>query len=179
MRPAPNLNIDVYVDADFAGLWPHEDKPNPICVKSRTGFVVSLANCPCIWSSKLQGQIALSTMEAEYNGLSEAMKSVLPFQRLVTAVATGAGLSKEQATTFRTTVHEDNNGALILANMEPGRITPRSKHYAIRMHWFCSHLVPNRVTVQKIETRKQWADIFTKGLTKEPFENIRRQLCGW
>jgi hypothetical protein len=30
------LDIDCYVDADFAGLWGYEDKQDPSCVKSRT-----------------------------------------------------------------------------------------------------------------------------------------------
>ncbi|KAG7349585.1 reverse transcriptase RNA-dependent DNA polymerase [Nitzschia inconspicua] len=67
LRPSETLNIDCYVDADFAGLWPHEDKADPTCVKSRTGFAICVANCPVIWSSKLQGDIATSTMEAEYS----------------------------------------------------------------------------------------------------------------
>jgi Reverse transcriptase (RNA-dependent DNA polymerase) len=147
LRPTDNLDIDVYVDADFAGLWPHEDKQDPTCVKSRTGFVICIAGCPVIWQSKLQHEIALSTMEAEYNALSFAMRSVLPFQRTVKAIAHGIGLDDERATHFKTTVWEDNAGALTLANMEPGRITPRSKHYAIKYHWFRSHLKPNKVDI--------------------------------
>ena len=42
--------------------------------------------------SKLQTSIALSTMEAEYNALSEALKSVLPLRELLTHVAKGVGL---------------------------------------------------------------------------------------
>ncbi|KAG7341235.1 reverse transcriptase RNA-dependent DNA polymerase [Nitzschia inconspicua] len=79
LRPSETLNIDCYVDADFAGLWPHEDKSDPTCVKSRTGFAICVANCPVIWSSKLQGDIATSTMEAEYSALSSAMRELLPF----------------------------------------------------------------------------------------------------
>jgi hypothetical protein len=30
-----HMNIDCYVDNDFAGLWPWEDKTDPSCVKSR------------------------------------------------------------------------------------------------------------------------------------------------
>ena len=29
-----NLNIDCFVDADFDGLWPYEDKQDPSCMKS-------------------------------------------------------------------------------------------------------------------------------------------------
>jgi hypothetical protein len=82
-------------------------------------------------------------------------------------------------TTFKTTVWEDNNGALMLTNLEAGRMTPRSKHYAVKYHWFRSHLNPNSVEVKKIETDKQKADIFTKGLRVEKFRIIRKLLCGW
>jgi hypothetical protein len=179
LKPDDSLDVDVYVDSDFAGLWPYEDKLDPTSVKSRTGFVVCIANCPVIWTSKLQTQIALSTMEAEYNALSTAMRSVLPFRETVKAVAQGVGLKDEHLTIFKTTVWEDNIGCLTLANMEPGRITPRSKHYAIRMHWFRSHLKPHSITVQKIATQEQKADILTKGLSKDTFISIRKLLCGW
>ncbi|KAI2505066.1 hypothetical protein MHU86_9342 [Fragilaria crotonensis] len=60
---------------DFAGLWGFEDPQDPTCVKSRTGYVLCLAGCPIIWASKLQSDIALSTMEAEYNALSMALRN--------------------------------------------------------------------------------------------------------
>jgi hypothetical protein len=67
------LDIDCYVDADFAGLWGYEDKNNPACVKSRTGYVLCIANCPVIWMSKLQSDIATSTFMAKYTAMSMAM----------------------------------------------------------------------------------------------------------
>ena len=179
MQPSQNLDIDCYVDADFAGLWPHEDKLDPISVKSRTGFVLCIAECPIIWMSKIQDSIALSTMEAEYNALSVAMKSVLPLQRIFKALASGLGFTREQQAHFKTTVWEDNQGALALANLEPGRVTPRSKHYAIKYHWFRSHIKPNKVDVKRIDTNNQKADILTKGLRTHQFQSIRKLLCGW
>jgi hypothetical protein len=95
-------------------------------------------------------------------------------------VTRGIGLDSDNVASFRTTpVWEDNSGALQLANMEPGRITPRSKHYAIKYHWFRSHLKPNHIKVHKIASSHQKADILTKGLTKDKFESIRKLLCGW
>lgn len=114
------FDIECYADADFAGLWPHEDKHDPRCVKSRTGFAICLAGCPVIWGSKLQTNIATSTMEAEYNGLSISMRDLIPFKRLFLVVARGVGIDETVLTTFKTTVWEDNNGALTLAQMEPG-----------------------------------------------------------
>ena len=102
---APNAmsDIDCFVlFCFFAGLWPHEEKLDPSCVKSRTDFVICVVNCPIIWSSKLQTYIATSTMEAEYNALSMAMKELIPLKRLVQTVSSSIGLGKETITTFKT-----------------------------------------------------------------------------
>jgi len=120
LRPSGELHIDVYCNADFAGLWPFEDKLDPTCVKSRTGYVICISDCPVIWTSKLQTELSLSTMESEYNALSYCMRSVIPFKRTVHSISKGIGLPEDQLTTFKTTVWEDNAGALQLANMEPG-----------------------------------------------------------
>ena len=51
----PILNL--YVDADFAGLLTHEDDQDPVCVKSKTGYVMTLGGCPLHWVSKLQTEL--------------------------------------------------------------------------------------------------------------------------
>ena len=63
-------------------------------------------------------------------------------------------------------------GALTIANMEPGRMTPRSKFYAIKYHWFHSYLKPNKISAEKVAMDSQLADILTKGLTQATLENI-------
>ena len=62
--------VDCYSDAYFAGLWGHENPQVPICARSKTGFVVTFSNCPPLWVSKLQTEIALSTIHSEYVALS-------------------------------------------------------------------------------------------------------------
>jgi hypothetical protein len=57
--------IDAYPDADFAGMYGHEEHTDPACAKSRTGFIITFADCPVFWQSKLQTEMALSTMEAK------------------------------------------------------------------------------------------------------------------
>lgn len=176
------LDVDAYVDADFAGLYGKERTEDPSCAKSRTGFVICLANCPIIWSSKLQPDIALSTMQSEYQGLSMMMRDLLPFLDLVKTIAKGVGLSQDQITKIKTTVWEDNIGALTLAQLEAGQSTSRSKHYAIKYHWFRSQLKPegmNKVVIDKIDTKVQRADLFTKALPRSTFEDLRKLLLGW
>jgi len=76
----PKLNC--YMDADFAGLYSKEDPKDPTSVQSRTGYVITLGDNPVIWHSKLQTEIALSTMSAEYIALSAAMCSLIHLQNI-------------------------------------------------------------------------------------------------
>jgi hypothetical protein len=100
LKPTNNFDIDCYVDADFAGLWWNYESPlDPACVKSRAGFAICISNCPVIWQSKLIPLIALSTMEAEYSALTMAMRELLPFRTLFTAVASSIGISSDISTT--------------------------------------------------------------------------------
>ena len=100
-------------------------------------------------------------------------------RNLVQSMAIGCGINHECATTFRTTVWEDNMGALTLANLGPGQNTPRSKFYDVKVHWFRSHLEPNVLEVKKVDTKDQMADLFTKPLPKDMFVYLRKLLCGW
>jgi len=49
LGPNKTLDIECVFDADFPGIWPQEDKQDLSCVKSRTSFVICMANCPVIW----------------------------------------------------------------------------------------------------------------------------------
>ncbi len=176
-----DLKLDVYVDSDFMGQYGKERRDNPDNVKSRAGHVIRLNECPIIWSSKLQQQISLSTMMAEYYALSDSMKEVLPLLEVTKAVAHGLGVDDLLVTEFRTTIWEDNMGALTLAQLEPGQHTVRSRYYDVRVHWFRQiiHAPKSNMLVQKIDTKEQLADLFTKPLPESTFCYLRKKLMGW
>ena len=47
MKPnKTKLSLDLFADADFAGLFAAEDKDNPISVKSRTGVLLTFGEVP-------------------------------------------------------------------------------------------------------------------------------------
>jgi hypothetical protein len=181
LRPleAESLKTDVYVDAAFACGWGSEIGSNPESVKSRTGYIIEIANCPVLWVSKLQSTIATSTMESEYTALSMALRAAIPLLAVIESATKGLHFTKHKLLTFKATVHEDNQGALILANLEPGRHTPRSKFYALRLHWFRSWLIPKSIEVQFVSTHYQKADYLTKPLNPAHFQRNRSLSMGW
>ena len=82
-QPTSDQRVDCYVDADFAGLFAIENNEDPISVKSRTGYVILYKGSHLLWVSKMQTQIALSTMEAEYIALSQAMRDLIPIREIL------------------------------------------------------------------------------------------------
>ncbi|MGH7954704.1 MAG: Ty1/Copia family ribonuclease HI [Gloeomargaritales cyanobacterium] len=107
----------------------------------------------------MQTEIALSTTEAEYIALSQSMRDLLPLKRVLTEIIESFGQELRQAATH-STAFEDNNGA-------------------VKYHFFREHVRKGTVTVKKIATDQQKADIFTKGLGRIKFERIREMLIGW
>lgn len=71
LSPSGKLKVDAYLDADFAGLYGYNSNTDPACAKSRSGFLITVSDCPIVWVSKLQTETALSTMETEINALGD------------------------------------------------------------------------------------------------------------
>jgi hypothetical protein len=177
-KPTETVKLDCYCDADFAGLYNVEHHQDPVCVKSRTGFCLTLGDCPLLWVSKLQTEIALSTTEAEYIALSQAIRELLPMRALFQEVGTTLKLKCANPTILHSTVFEDNNGALSLATSP--KISPRTKHIAVKYHHFRSKIGSDKgIIIQRVDTKEQKADIFTKGLGAQQFDYIRRLVMGW
>jgi len=81
------FKIDVYVDADFLGIYGKESREDPDNVRSRGGHVILVNGCPIVWQSKLIEGICMSTMMAEYCALSIAMRELLPLRETIKLLA--------------------------------------------------------------------------------------------
>ena len=172
--------MELYADADFCGLWTVEKADDPISVRSRTGFIVTLAGLPVSWSSKLQTEIATSTMMAEYIALSTGMRELLPLIDTFNDICDSLKIPRsEESRVVR--VFEDNEGALKLASKEMPRHTPQSKHFAVKYHWFRSKLKSDdyEIKLLPIDTSLQKSDIMTKGLGRSEFPAKRKLMMGW
>ena len=123
-------------------------------------------------------------MEADHLGLSTRAWQVVPLQRTTQALAAEIGVVKKNLTLFKTTIHEDNEGCIVSAKLEPGWDTPRSKHHAVKCHWFRAHLRPDaegvvKTKVVKIDAKVQKTNIFATGLRTVHFKQKHHLLCEW
>jgi hypothetical protein len=126
-KPDPKKGFECYCDADFSGNWNREFAPvDPSTAKSQSGWIIFYAGCPVSWASKLQSQIALSTTNAKYIAMSQALRDVIPITNL---------LQEMREQNFKVVcvkphvyckVFEDNTGALELVRLP--KLHPRTKH---------------------------------------------------
>jgi hypothetical protein len=170
-----DLCLECYVDADFAGNWDQTDSENAENVFSRTGYVIMYAGCPLIWGSKLQSDIALSTAEAEYNALSQALQELIPAMNLM--VELNVVFPMQLSKPGFCLVHEDNQSCIAMANSK--KMTQRTKHIALKYHHFRHFVQREKIRIEYINTKAQLADIFTKPLPDCYFICLRNGLCEW
>eukprot|EP00957_Ditylum_brightwellii_P135521 10333268-Ditylum_brightwellii.AAC.1 len=108
--PSKDLQVNCYADATVAGLYGVEDHQDTTSVKSRAGYVLTFAGCPIQWMSKLQTEIALSMLHAEYVALSQSFRNLLSVKALNTELMSGMGTdTKKLEFISKSTVYEDNN----------------------------------------------------------------------
>ncbi len=179
LNPPIALKIDAYPDADFADLYGHEVITDPACVKSRTGFLITVSDCPIVWVSKLQTGTALSTMEAEIIALAHCCRELFPVCDTVKEISEVIGMETKKMSSMHVSIHEDKAGALVLAETIPPESMPQSKYYAIKMVWFKEEIQKCGIKLLKIDSMEQLGDIFTKGLPRSIFEYLRMQMMGW
>ena len=176
INPDVTKGLECFVDADFAGGWNQADAMNAESVLSRTGHVIMLCNTPLYWCSKLQTEIALSTTEAEYIALSQALREVIPLTNLLEQIDKifPIGIATPQ---IHCKVWEDNESCISIAKNQ--KFSPRTKHIAIKFHHFRQHVKDGRISIHSIDTKEQTADIFTKPLDQSLFVHLRKKLSGW
>jgi hypothetical protein len=120
-NPDKSLGIECYVDADFAGGWNAKTSADADNVMPRTGFVITYANCPIYWASRLQTEIALSTAEAEYITMSSSLHEVIPLMTLMKELHKVFPIHINKPNFF-CKVHEDNQSTIEMATSE--KFTP-------------------------------------------------------
>ena len=177
LQPSGNA-LEVYVDADFAGNYNIEDaSEEKYTARSRYGFIIRYRGCPINWASRMQTEIALSSTESEFIGLSQSLRQAIPLMELINELnANGIDMATTKPKVY-CKVFEDNSGAIELATVP--KMRPRTKHINIKYHHFRDYVDRGEITIHAIKSEDQPADMLTKPLNEDPLCRHRSWIMGW
>ena len=161
--------LEVFVDASFAGNWDKNDAQtgDHDTARSQHGYIILYYGCPLIWKSQLQTEIALSSTESEYTGLSYALREAILLMSLLDEMKEKGFPVDQTKATIQCKLFEDNSGAIEIVTNHKWH--PQTKHLNRRLHHFGSY-IPHCISIQHIPTDKQPADILTKAVDQSTFQ---------
>ena len=178
VKMSQEMNLECFVDADFAGLFKADPMVEATSAKSRSGYIIRFAGTPLIWKSKLQTRTALSTLEAEYIALSASLRAMIPLRRIILELAKAVPtIPQDFEAKFDCKLFEDNSGAFLLATNH--QLTTRTKYFHVELHHFWENMNDGELKIFKIASLEQLADYFTKPLSRYLFEANRKKVQGF
>ena len=86
-----------------------------------------------------------------------------PFLDMVDSLGDAVGLPKD-LTIMHVSIHDDNAGALFLAETVPPQQMPQSKHNAMNTIYFHEEIIKRGIKFMKTETVRQLGNILMKVL---------------
>ena len=125
-----------------------------------TGFIVYLMNVPVCWRSKAQRGVTLSSSEAEYVAISEAVKEI----KFIYYFLQGIGIDIELSIIVKT----DNIGAMFMAQNSSSGV--RTRHVDTRYHYIRENVEDGIIKIEFVKSMENDSDIFTKNVTQEIYE---------
>uniref|UniRef100_A0A0A9B536 Reverse transcriptase Ty1/copia-type domain-containing protein n=1 Tax=Arundo donax TaxID=35708 RepID=A0A0A9B536_ARUDO len=155
----PVQSLTAYSDADWAGC--------PDSRRSTSGYCVYLGDNLISWSSKRQTTVSRSSAEAEYWAVAHAVAECCWLRQLLEELHVSIPSA--------TVVYCDNVSAVYMAaNPVHHR---RTKHIEIDIHFVREKVALGQVRVLHVPSSHQFADIMTKGLPVQLFNEFKSSLC--
>ena len=134
--------------------------------KSTFEFCFSISSAMVSWSSRKQGSVALSTVEAEYIFASDASREAIWLRKLL--------FDLFDSSLEPVIIHFDNQSCIKLS--ENPVFHDHLKHMEMRYHYVCDMVQRRAVSLRSILTDVQTADVLTKPLSKTKFEYFRDKI---
>ena len=130
--------------------------------KSISGYVWLLSGAPVAWQSKTQKSVALSSCEAEFIAMSEAVREVRWVEQFMAELRFPPKLPIK--------VYVDNQAAKALA--ENAVAHQRNKHIDIMYFSLREQVAKGLVVIIYVPTGENLADLFTKSATFKVFQTL-------
>ena len=156
--PKAKVPLVIFSDSDWGS--------NPEDRKSVAGRCVCLGGGLVTWASKRQQTTALSSCEAEFLALSEAVKEALWLRQVLKEM----GVEYDDPVVIRV----DNQAAIALTNNPV--LHQRSKHIDIRYFRIREEVKAGRIKLVYVPTGENLADVFTKAPSLQQFSNLCKDM---
>lgn len=156
--PSAITSLTAYSDADWGGC--------PDSCRSMSGYCVFLGDKLISWSSKRHATISRYSVEAEYRGLANDIAETTWLRNFLFELL--VYLPKA------TIVYCDNVSAVYLSHNPMQH--QRTKHVEIDIHFVREKVRMGQVHVLHVPSSAQYADIFTKGLPRQVFQEFQSNL---
>ena len=160
-RPEYDAHVlHAYADSDWAS-----------CVKTRRSFggsCIRLAGGTIAYKAKFHPTVAGSSTEAEFMAAYDTGKMILFVRRILWDL----GIPQEAATVL----YEDNDACTAMGNAQ--KPTPRTRHIDIKYFSICEWIERDLMILERIDTKINMSDHFTKGLSRALFHRHADYLLG-
>jgi hypothetical protein len=152
--------MKIFCDRNWAG--------DPETRVSVTGFIIYLLNVPICWRSKSQKGVTLSSTEAEYVAISEAVKELKLIYYLLSDLHIKVNLP--------IVVKTDNIGAIF---MSENTLTGfRTRHVDTRYHFVREFIKDGFIKIEFIRSAENDSHLFTKNVNQELYEKHTKKFLG-
>ncbi|GKF51222.1 hypothetical protein Tco_0147689 [Tanacetum coccineum] len=149
-----NIETIVYADLDHEGDY--------VDRKSTSGVCTFMGCCLTSWFSNMQTNLAISTTKSEYVSVGKACQQVLWMKQ---------ALIDYDIRLDNIPIICDNKGAIDLSK-NPVQHS-RTKHIEIRHHFFRDNVQKGNISLEKVSSKDNIADILTKPQSKVCYVHVR------
>lgn len=153
-----NLALEVYTDADYGG--------SIVDRRSTTGYCTFLGGNLITWRSRKQSVVARSSAESEFRAIAHGLCEIL----WVKIILDDLRIKCEEPMKL----YCDNKSAINIAHNPIHH--DRTKHIEIDRHFIKEKLEEGLACMSYVPSRRQLADVLTKGLNSPSFHNIVSKL---
>ena len=104
-------------------------------IQKRYRYIATFGGVPLIWKSQLISKICLNTLHAEYIGLTNTLRALIPIQNLIINTLSEFDMPLTNKPKIFCCLFEDNQGAYLLATNQQLSVRT-TKYFSVKYHFF-------------------------------------------